>query len=97
MISSTACSSRRRALGAALLVAGTAACAHKPAPTASTGPPPRIVVLPIDNLSGTSPPMKSLVAAIDAALGVKFELVQGDTLERFLSRHRIRFTCERLT
>jgi TolB-like protein len=49
-------------------------------------------VLPIDNLSGTSPPMKSLVAAIDAALGVKFELVQGDTLERFLSRHRIRFT-----
>jgi hypothetical protein len=51
-----------------------------------------VAVLPVDNLAGRQVPKKELRAAVEAAVGAQLEIVTGDLLEQFLSRHRIRFT-----
>lgn len=97
------CSARRLApasaalavLAAAVLAAG---CAHRergPAPAVGVAPAGerlRVLLLPIDNLAATAAPTKELLRAIEAALGDRLEFVSGAPLERFLSRHRVRFT-----
>jgi TolB-like protein len=59
---------------------------------AEPGARPRVVLLPIDNLADTPAPEKELREAIGRALGHRLDLVSGDELERFLSRHRVRYT-----
>lgn len=101
MTSSTSSSSRRRASAAALVAAavlGGAGCAHRSA----AGPPPelgleagerlRVVVLPVENLSGGPAPLREVQVGLEAALGPRFERVSAEELEPFLTRHRIRYT-----
>jgi hypothetical protein len=102
MTSSTSSSSRRRAAAVALLAAaltGGGGCAHRsaaPAPPQELGLEPgerlRVVVLPIENLTGGPASLKEVQAAVEAALAPRFELVPADELEAFLGRHRIRYT-----
>jgi hypothetical protein len=100
MTSSTSSSSSRIAAAAFLAAAviGGAGCAHRPAsaPPAALGLEPgerlRLVVLPVENLTDGAVPVKEFQAAVEASLAPRFELVPGDELEPFLSRHRIRYT-----
>lgn len=55
-------------------------------------PRPRIVLLPVENLTARAVPAKEVQTAIEVALRRKFDVVSGDILEQFLSRHRLRFT-----
>ena len=59
---------------------------------AEAGGRPRVVLLPIDNVSGAVAPTKELLGAIAQAFGDAVEVVQGDELEPFLTKHRIRHT-----
>jgi len=99
MTSSTRCSGSRAwpPLAAALLI-GATACAHRAPrslPTvglAEPGARPRVLLLPIDNLSIQAAPLKELRGALERAFGERLELVSGDVLEPFLAKHRLRHT-----
>jgi hypothetical protein len=96
MTSSRSSSSRRSvaALAAAVaLAAALSACAGgRGAARHDAVPRPRVVLLPVENLSGTNASMREVQTAIEVALRRKFDVVSGDILEQFLSRHRLRFT-----
>jgi hypothetical protein len=95
MISSTSSSSERRAL---LLLAVTGACWALAARAAGDqGTPrtrePRLVLLPVTNLSGAPVPLARIQAALEAAVArAGAEVVSGDLVEPYLARHRIRWT-----
>jgi hypothetical protein len=55
-------------------------------------PRPRIVLLPVENLSAVNAPLRDVQTAIEVALRRHFDVVSGDILEQFMSRHRLRFT-----
>ena len=100
MSSSTRCSGNRRAslLVAALAAAVASGCGHRPARVArhlgpaEPGARPRVALLPIDNLSGTSAPVKELLADLERALGGRLDVVDAADVEGFLARHRLRHT-----
>jgi TolB-like protein len=101
MTSSTRCSIKTaRAAAVALLALAGAGCGHRMAATppvvalgpAEPGARPRVLLLPFDNLAGTTAPAKELRDALAAVLGERLDLVSGDDLERFLSRRRVRHT-----
>jgi TolB-like protein len=51
-----------------------------------------IVVLPFENLTATSAPVKEIRAAfIDRLRGVGFDVLDEETLEKIMTRHRIRY------
>ena len=88
-----------RHAGAAPAVAPSAASASSdatvPVPARQADPagrPLRIVLMPVENLAGTAVPAKELLLAIELVLRQKLDLVGGDILEQFLSRHRLRWT-----
>lgn len=96
MTSSTSCSdkqSRGVALVMAALLAGVG-CASAPAGrVATTNRKLRVLVLPVENLSATSVPAKSLLDAAERALALRgVEVVSGAPLEEFMARHRMRYT-----
>jgi TolB-like protein len=102
MTCSIRCSSNRAlAVAAALtaLVSG-GGCGHGSAgapPVVTLGAPepgtrPKVVLLPIDNLADTAAPVKDLRDALAATLSARVDVLTGDALERFLSRHRVRYT-----
>jgi TolB-like protein len=96
MTSSARCSTRR-ALAAAL-AAVLAACGHAAGPrgpaigSALPGERPRVVLMPIENLAGSTVATKELYAAVAKALGDRVEILSGDPLEKFLARHRLRYS-----
>jgi hypothetical protein len=104
MTSSTRCSSSRGRAAAVALVAtallGGSGCGPRGAavPTlgaygpGNRGALPRVVLLPIQNLAATAAPTGELLAAVEAALAPRLDLVTGDELEPFLARHRLRNT-----
>jgi hypothetical protein len=99
MTCSTRCSSRvllALLVSTGLMLEGGAASAAETAATdAEAAPgarPLRIVLMPIENLAGRPVPSRELLLAVEQALHDKFELVVGDVLEKFLSRHRLRWT-----
>lgn len=53
---------------------------------------PRIVVLPVHNLTGGQATVKELAAAIERTAARSFEVVSGAGIEDFLARHRMRYT-----
>jgi TolB-like protein len=60
-----------------------------PAPSATR----RIAILPVDNASGGSAPIRSVSAAVEGALRARgLEIVSGEAVDRFLAAHRLRFT-----
>lgn len=91
MISSVRCSARRTA---AVLAAGLAAlgCGHGGRSRGAPEARPRIVLLPVENLAGRTAPAREVQTAVEIAVRRKFDVVGGDILEEFLSRHRLRFT-----
>lgn len=52
----------------------------------------RIVVLPVQNLTGASAPVKEIADAIERALARRFEIMTGAGVEEFLARHRMRYS-----
>lgn len=94
MTSSRSCSSRRpRALAVALaLAAALAGCARSAPVRRDAVPRPRVVLLPVENLSATNASLRDVQTAIEIALRRNFDVVSGDILEQFMSRHRLRFT-----
>lgn len=92
MISSSRCSSRRRALGAAiaLTLVALAGCRH-----AGRVPPPalKLAVFPVQNASGGLAPIRALTDGLDAALAERgLDVVPRRELDSVLAAHRIRFT-----
>jgi hypothetical protein len=52
-----------------------------------------LAVLPVDNLSGTSAPLRKIGRSLSASLARKgFRLLDNDTLEQFRKKHRMRHT-----
>ena len=90
MTSSTSSSSSWLALGLALAMLG--GCAH-------TGRAPatpvraKLALFPIENLTGGGAQTGQLLTALETALRARgIDIVGGDILERFLARHRVRYT-----
>ena len=53
----------------------------------------QIAVLPMENLSGTAAPLREIRGAIIEGLKVRgMHVLQDDALERFMAKHRIRYT-----
>jgi hypothetical protein len=101
MTSSARCSISRlpRTRAAALAALLAAACGHGAAGpagpaigSARPGERPRVVLMPIENLATGLAPTGELRAAVAAALGERVELLAGDPLEKFLARHRLRYS-----
>lgn len=93
MTSSTSSSSRPIAGALALLAAVSALACAGPDGRGHGRPPIRVAVLPVHNLSGAVVPTKELLPPIARALargGV--DVVEGEPVEQFLSRHRMRYT-----
>jgi hypothetical protein len=86
-------------LRGALLIAAVLGPLLGACAAASPRPPPappgvrRIAILPADNASGGSAPMLSIAAMVEAALRIRgVEVVTGEPVDRFLAKHRLRFT-----
>jgi hypothetical protein len=90
MTSSTSSSSRTLAL----LAGALAACAAVPPPPVETaGPAARVLVLPPENLTGRSAPLRELMGPVERALAVRgVDVLTGAQLEEWLARYRIRYT-----
>ncbi len=53
----------------------------------------QIAVLPMENLSGTAAPLREIRGAIIEGLKARgMHVLQDDTLERFMAKHRVRYT-----
>src|SRR5689334_4589493 len=100
MTSSTSSSSRRVARVAALLATallataiGGAGCAHRSVATPlkalglEDGERLRVLVLPVENLTGGPARLEEVQAEVRSALASRFEVVPPEELEPFLSRH----------
>jgi TolB-like protein len=97
MTSSTSSSSRTVAQLLALFLAmasGTACAGAHPAPRADARSEPyRIALFPAENMSASAVPVRGIDAQIARALAAAgLEVVTGDLVERFLERHRLRYT-----
>ena len=91
MISLRSSSSRPRALGVLLAAALCGCSTARPQPERPA--PPRLVLFPVQNLTGGPAPVKELTAALRAQLltyGVV--LVPDEVVLRTLAAHRIRYT-----
>lgn len=85
----------RAALAAALLVLGCGHGAARVTGAVAGGrlpERPRVLVLPVDNMTGGAAPVKDLGARVARAVARRFEVLTGDQVERFLVRHRLRYT-----
>jgi hypothetical protein len=76
----------------ALAALALGACAGASPRHGDALPRPRVVLLPVENVSATQAPLREVQLAIEVALRRKFDVVSGDILEQFMSRHRLRFT-----
>lgn len=90
-------SSSARAALAALALGLAAGCAgprpSAPGNGAAERPPPRLLVLPLENLSGGAAPLRDLGLAVEVAVASRgIEVITGDLLEAFLAKYRIRNT-----
>jgi TolB-like protein len=92
--SSTSSSSRRGALAAVAglcLAASSLACAGH-ARTHAPGEL-RVALLPVYNLTGSTAPTRELASPLAMALArAGLDVVEGEPVEEYLSRHRLRFT-----
>jgi hypothetical protein len=80
-------------LGLLLLLS---ACASRPGPVAKADPAPaakgRIAVFPVENLSGKTAPLREIrELLIDRLKGRGFSVLDDDTLNQVVTRHRIRY------
>ena len=87
---------RRIRLGAALaalLAMGGPAVASEAGPIPAPADLPRIAVLPLENLSAEAAPRSEILALLRARLETRrIPLLPAETLERFLRKHRVRYT-----
>jgi hypothetical protein len=85
----------RLAIAAAVFAALAAGCGHGPAlkgPTAQWKDAP-IAVLPVENLSATSAPLKDIRQTfIDKMKARGMDVLPETALEDFMARHRVRYT-----
>jgi hypothetical protein len=92
----TSFSSRRaaRALALALAVAGGVGCAGvQRSEPAAAARPYRLALFPTQNLSPSPVPVRGVEREIVRSIAsAGLEVVMGDAVERFLERHRVRFT-----
>src|SRR6266702_1327177 len=102
MTSSTSCSSSK-ALAVAIVALAAAACAGARdaarAPGAAEERPEggpgayRVALFPAENLAAVPVPLRGIDGQIARALAAAgLEVVTGDLVERFLERHRLRYT-----
>ncbi|GEJ57078.1 hypothetical protein [Anaeromyxobacter diazotrophicus] len=64
-----------------------------PVPPREPGALARVAVFPVENLSGAAIGARELRGAVELALARRgLDVIGGDLLERFLARHRIRYT-----
>lgn len=96
---SSSSSSVARCLALALAVASGGACgrahsAQAGAPASDArGGPYRVALFPAENMSASAVPLRGIDAQIARALAAAgLEVVTGDLVERFLERHRLRYT-----
>jgi Peptidoglycan-synthase activator LpoB len=92
MTSSTSSSSSWLAAALGVALALLAGCAH-----ASHAPPAaikaKLALFPVENLTGGGAPTGQLLIALETAMRARgIDIVGGDILERFLARHRVRYT-----
>jgi hypothetical protein len=97
MTCSTSSSARAALAALALGLLGACAGSRPSAPAAAAAaperPPPRILVLPLENLSGGAAPLRDLAIAVEVAVASRgVEVITGDLLEAFLAKYRIRNT-----
>ena len=107
MTSSPSCSDRPRASPLVAAVALGLACAGEsreaPSPGSTPGraappvarpvAPVRVALFPIENLTGSTAPMRELVGPVERALALQgLDVVSGEAVQLFLARHRIRYT-----
>jgi len=89
---------RSRGRIALALAVALASCAHArpPAPLPrpwSAGARPRLALFPLRNVSGDLIPARSVALSLEAELEAHgAPLVPGEELDRFLARHRVRYT-----
>lgn len=91
MICSTSSSSSpRAALVLALALALSACAGRQPVPRPGAM---RVALFPVENVSGSAIPARGLLAEIERRLATAgLEVVAGDAIDRFLAKHRIRYT-----
>ena len=103
MISSTSSSPDRAArppavalLAAAALLVAAAGCASGRASRElpfEAGPRARIALLPPENLTAGTLPVRRILGTLEVAVArAGLEVVSGDAIQEFLARHRIRYT-----
>jgi hypothetical protein len=94
MTSSTSCSSRSALLAIGLSAAMALSCASRAQPVRGpAGELMRVAVLPPDNMSGGTAPLRELRAAVELALARRgIEVVSGEIVERYLAHYRLRYT-----
>ncbi|MBI5576036.1 MAG: hypothetical protein HY896_06690 [Deltaproteobacteria bacterium] len=67
-------------------------CAASPVKTGAPAGDFRIAVMPMENLSGTSVPLKGIEKSLKEGLRSKgFLLLDDDSMEKFMERHRVRY------
>ncbi len=67
-------------------------CAHKKA-TVALVIPPRVAVLPLENLSGKTAPFKEIKKSLaDRVKTMGVSVLEDEAMERFMARHRMRYT-----
>jgi TolB-like protein len=93
-MSSTNFLNKARAVALACVICGCgAACSMLVRPVSEAAQKPRIAVLPLVNMSGRPAPIKELRQALTQGLAAQGVFVLGDEdLERFMTRHRVRYT-----
>jgi len=72
-----------------------AACGGFPhAPVPAGAPVASIAVFPLENLSGSAAPLKAIRESLSEELRRRgFHVLEEDALERFMTRHRVRYTA----
>lgn len=89
-MTSSSSSSSRTALA---LLCAACACIHAVPTAPSPAAPPRVAILPPENLSGAPVPSRELLEELEGAVSAAgIEVVGGRRLQEFLAAHRIRNT-----
>jgi TolB-like protein len=90
----TCSSSSSSRIAVALAFALACACSHAGPAARPTDVPPRLAILPPDNLSGAPVPSRELLRELEGAVvGAGIEVVDGRAVQEFLAAHRIRSTA----
>jgi hypothetical protein len=96
-MSSITFSNRSLALVAVCVLLCAGCSIHKQQPALSEASVPakslRIAVLPLENLSGKTAPLKDIrQALIQRVVAAGGQVIDDDSLEQFMARHRVRYT-----